>query len=136
MWRRWPSGETRHCQIKTAPEKMHRTALPAETRAELLEYTIALHEHAPEPVGIFAIIRAVLLILIKRDRIFDLVRQAVDLHGQLEFLERIHPLAIKSRDRLGTQFQDAERAIAFQDPELVFDEVETHFERIVAVWDR
>ena len=76
------------------------------------------------------------LILFEGDGIFDLVRQMVDLHRQLEFVERVHHLAIKSRDRLGTQFQDAERAIAFHDPQLVFDEVETHFEDIVAVWDR
>src|SRR5580704_1868463 len=82
MRRRWPSGETRHCQIKTAPEKMHRTAFPAETRAKLLKHAIALHEHAPEPVGIFAVIRAVLFVLIKRDRILNLVRHYVDSHRQ------------------------------------------------------
>src|SRR4029077_9138518 len=64
MRRRWPSGETRHCQIKIAPQKTHRTAFAAETRAKVLKHAIALHEHAPNPVGIFAIIRAVLLILI------------------------------------------------------------------------
>ena len=76
------------------------------------------------------------LILFEGNRIFDLVRHMVDLHRQLEFVERVHHLAIKSRDRLGTQFQDAQRAIAFQDPQLVFDEVETHFEHVIAVWDR
>src|SRR6266496_5903651 len=90
MWRRWPSGETRHCQIKTAPEKMHRAAFAAETRAKVLKQAIALHEHAPEPVGIFAIIRAVLLILIKRDRILDLVRRGIDGHGQLEIAQHLH----------------------------------------------
>src|SRR4029450_5334390 len=100
MGRRWPPGETRHSQIKTAPEKMYRTALPAETQAEFLEDTIALPEHAPEPVGIFAIIRAVLFILIKRDRILDLVRCGVDGHRQLEIAQHLHHGPIKLGDRL------------------------------------
>src|SRR5215469_6507276 len=90
MWRRRPSGETRHSQIKTAPEKMHRTAFATETRAEFLKYAIALHEHAPKPVRILAIIRAVLLILIKRYRIFDLVRHGVDSHRQLKIAQCLH----------------------------------------------
>ena len=53
---------------------MHRTAFAAETRAKVLKHAIALHEHAPESVGIFAIVRAMLFILIKRDRILNLVR--------------------------------------------------------------
>src|SRR5512132_7860 len=100
MWRRWPSGETRHCQIKTAPEKMHRAAFAAETRAKVLKHAIALHEYAPEPVGIFAIIRAVLLILIKRDRIFDLVRHGVDSHRQLKIAQCLHHRPIKLGNRL------------------------------------
>src|SRR5882757_1612374 len=82
MGRRWPPRETRHGQIKTAPEKMHRTAFATETRAKLLKYAVALHQNVPEPVGIFAIVRAVLFVLIKRDRIFDLVRGGVDGHRQ------------------------------------------------------
>src|SRR5581483_5941166 len=65
MGRCRPPGETRHRQIKTTPEKMDRTAFAAETRPEFLKYAIALHEHVPEPVGIFAIIRAMLFILIE-----------------------------------------------------------------------
>ena len=76
---------------------MHRTAFATETRAKLLKYAIALHENAPEPVGIFAIVRAVLFILIKRDRIFDLVRHGVDGHRQLEIAQRFHHGLDKTR---------------------------------------
>src|SRR6266576_2091917 len=51
---RWccAARKTRHGQIKTAPEKMHRTAFATETRAKLLEDTITLHQHAPKTVRI------------------------------------------------------------------------------------
>src|SRR6266496_5340303 len=80
MGRRWPSGETRHRQIKTAPEKMHRTALATETRAKFLKDAIALHEHTPKPVRIFGVIRAMFFILVKRDRILNLVRRHINGH--------------------------------------------------------
>src|SRR6266403_5203422 len=54
-WRR-AAGETRYCQIKAAPEKMHRTAFATETRAEFLKHAVALHEHAPEPIRVFALV--------------------------------------------------------------------------------
>src|SRR4030095_13196127 len=135
MGRRWPPGETRHGQIKTAPEKMHRTALPAETRAEFLEDTIALHEHAPEPGGIFAIIRAMLFILIKRDRILDLVRRGIDGHGQLEIAQHLHHGTIKIGDRLRFQLNGSSRAIALVDEQLVLDEIKLYLESVRAVRD-
>src|SRR5437773_8284309 len=78
MGRRRPPGKTRHCQIKTAPEKMHRTALATESRSKFLKDAIALHEHAPESVRIFGVIRAMLVILVKRDCLLNLVRRGVD----------------------------------------------------------
>src|SRR5206468_11618640 len=78
MVRRRPPGKTRHCQIKTAPEKMHRTALATESRSKFLKDAIALHEHAPESVRIFGVIRAMLVILVKRDCLLNLVRRGVD----------------------------------------------------------
>ena len=104
MRRRRTPGKTRHGQIKTAPEKMHRTAFAAETRAKLLKYAIALHQNAPEPVGILAIVGAVLFILIERDRIFDLVRHGVDSHRQIRARQRLHHCPVKFRHRLRTQF--------------------------------
>src|SRR6478736_10082650 len=45
MRRRGPTGETSDREIKTAPEKMHGTALSAEPRAEFLKHAIAFHEN-------------------------------------------------------------------------------------------
>src|SRR6266516_7065804 len=98
-WRLSP-GETRHCQIKTAPEKMHRTAFAAKPRSEFFEDPIALHKNAPESIHIFGVVRAMLFILIKRDRIFNLVRHAVNDHRQIEIAKSLHHEAIKFRNRL------------------------------------
>src|SRR5215469_17903293 len=97
---RWPSGETRHCEIKTAPEKMHWAAFTTETRAKFLENAIALHEHAPEPGCMFAVVRPVFFILIKRDRILNLVRRHVDLDRQLQIIQRLHDSLIELHHRL------------------------------------
>ena len=81
MRRRRSPRKTRNGEIKAAPEKVHRTALATEARAEFFKYAIALHENAPEPICIFAIIRAVLFVAIKLDRILNLVGHSLDAHG-------------------------------------------------------
>src|SRR4029453_14012696 len=120
--------ETRHCQIKTAPEKMHRTALATETRAKFLKYAIALHEHAPKPVRIFAVVRAVLFILIKRNRILNLVRRGFDSHRQLEIAQCLHHDPIKLGNRLRFQWNGSPRAIALVDEQLMIDEFKLYLE--------
>src|SRR5437870_8952790 len=77
--RRRSPRESRHSEIETAPEKMHRAAFPAEPGAEQFENPIALKENTPESVGIFGIISAVRLIAFKRNRVHDFVRRGVDL---------------------------------------------------------
>src|SRR6266567_4398912 len=42
MRRRGPAGKARHREIEAAPEKMHRTALTAETRTKFFENPISL----------------------------------------------------------------------------------------------
>src|SRR4029077_3009078 len=88
MRRRWPSGETRHCQIKTAPEKMHRTAFAAETRAKFLKYASAFQQDAPKPICIFWIVGSMLVVLIEWNRGFNLVRRRVDRRVDLKLAER------------------------------------------------
>src|SRR5207245_10391024 len=131
--RRWPHRETRQCQIKTAPEKMHRTAFPAETRSKFLKHAIALHEHAPEPVRIFGVIRAVLFILIKRNRILNLVRRGVDSHRQIEIVQCLHYDPIKLGNRLRFQWNGSPRAIALVDEQLVIDEIKLYLESLRTV---
>src|SRR4029434_7352607 len=136
MGRRWPPRETRHCQIKTAPEKMHRTALAAETRAKFLKYAIGLHEHAPKPVRIFGGIKVVLFILINRNRILNLVRRGVDSHRQFEIAQRLHYTPIKFGNRLRFQWNGSPRAIALVDEQLMIDEIKLYLESVRTVRDR
>src|SRR6266566_3865879 len=99
MRRRWTPGETRDGEIKTAPEKMHRTAFPAKARAEILKHAIGLYKDTPKPVRIIAIIRAVGFIALERNRVLDFVRRRVDGHRQLQFSQRLHHRVVKIRNR-------------------------------------
>src|ERR671919_276064 len=103
-WMRWrrPSGKARDRQIEAAPEEMHRTALATKARSELLEHPIALHQNAPESIGVFPIVRAVLVVFIERDRVLNLVRQLVNRYRQVKFVESLHhsPVKIGNEPRL------------------------------------
>ena len=135
MRRRGPARETRHGEIKAAPEKMHRTAFATKTRAEFLKHAIALHEHAPEPIRVFAIIGTVLFILVERDWILNLVRHGVDAHRQLQFSECTHHRQIKIRNRTWPQFDRALSAIAAVNAQMVINKIEIDFEHGTTVRD-
>src|SRR5919106_3401362 len=99
MRRRRSPRETRHREIKTAPEEVHRTAFAAEARAEFFKYAVALHENAPEPVCVFAIIGTVFFIPIECDWIRNLVGHGVDAHRQPDLRQHTHDRLIKVCDR-------------------------------------
>src|SRR5262249_52393426 len=50
------SGEAGDRQIGRAPEEVDGAALPDEASPEALEDAVGLHEHAPEPVGVLAVV--------------------------------------------------------------------------------
>src|SRR5947209_20215186 len=129
MRRRWTPGKTRDGEIKTAPEKMHRTAFPAETRAEILKHAIGLQENTPKPIRMIAIIRAVRFIALKRNRLLDFVRRRVNGHRQLQFSQRLHHRAVKICNRTWPQFDRTPPAAAAVDAQLVIDKIETDLER-------
>ena len=78
---------------------MHRTAFPAEARAEILKHAIGLQENTPKPIRVIAIIRAVRFIAFERNRILDLVGRRVDGHRQLQFSQRVHHRVVKICNR-------------------------------------
>src|SRR5437016_9685102 len=84
MRRRGPAGKAGYREIKATPEKMHRTALAAETRAKFLENPISLQKHTPEPIGVCRIVSRVFLIAVERDRFQRFVRPHSDLHFNCE----------------------------------------------------
>src|SRR5215469_1818707 len=100
MRRRGSAGKTRDRQIKATPEKVHRTAFAAKARSKLLKHAIALDEDTPKPICVFAVVRAMLFILIEGDRVFDLVRHGVDGHRQLKIAQCLHYRPIKLDNRL------------------------------------
>ena len=69
-------------KIQSAEEKVHGTALPDEPRPELFHHAVRLNQNPPESVGVFPIVRPVLLIFIERNRILNLVRRHIDGHRQ------------------------------------------------------
>ena len=77
---------------------MHRTAFATKPRSEPLEDAVALHKNPPKPIGVFAVVRAVLLVFIERDRVFNLVRHVVDLDRQFQIIQRLHDSLIELRD--------------------------------------
>src|SRR5437762_2188791 len=90
-----PARETGHCEIKAAPEKMHRTAFATKTRAEFLKYASALQQDAPKPICIFWIVGSMLVVLIEWNSGFNLVRRRVNPRVDLKLAERGHDFAIK-----------------------------------------
>src|SRR5437762_8959186 len=130
------SRETGHRQIKASPKEMHGTAFATKSRAELLEHAIALRQNAPESIGLFAVVRAMLFIFIERNRICYFIRQLVDRHREVELVEILHHGAIKVRNRTRLQFNRSQIAIARLNAELVFDEIKIDLERARAMRDR
>src|SRR5437667_4244399 len=100
MRRRGPPGKARYREIEAAPEKMHRTALAAETRAKFLENPVSLQKHTPESIGVFRIVSRVFLIAVERDRFQRFVRRHPGLHLNGELSQFTHHLAVKTRDAL------------------------------------
>src|SRR5215470_13605082 len=107
---------------------MHGTALATETGAEFLKYAITLHKHAPEPVGIFGVVRTVDFIALERNRVLSFVWCRVDSHRQIQFSQRLHDLLVKFSYGLRTQLQGAHRAVAFYDAQFMINEIETNLE--------
>src|SRR5882724_13533701 len=136
MLRRGPAGKTRDGKIWRAPEKMDRTAFPAEARSKFFEDAVGLDQNTPESIGIFRVVRAMLLVAIERNRIRNLVRQYVDLDGEIELVQRGHDRLVEIRHAARFQFDRLPRAVAFQNPKLVIDEIKADLKRVSSVRNR
>src|SRR4029079_16727554 len=104
-----------------------------ETRSKLLHHSLRRTQHMPAPLDILRLVRNMLLILVKRNRIRYLNRHLPDLNLDSELLERQHRLAVERRDTLRFQGHERIRPIAAFDHEKVIDEVKLHFEESVFV---
>src|SRR5438477_3244653 len=130
------SGKTRHREIGRSPDKMDGGAFSAEARTEFFEHAIGLDQNAPESIGILGIVRAMLLVAIEWNLIWDFVWQDVDLHRQFQLVQCAHDRFVEIRDAARLEFDRALSAVAFQNPQLMIDEIETNFESVGAVRNR
>src|SRR5262249_31859648 len=94
------AGETGHSEVEAPPEEMHRTYLPEEAAAEMLEDTVCLYEHAPETMRHVADIVRVPTVFGKPDRIGHFVGQLVNGDADTDFVQELHERAIEVRDRV------------------------------------
>ena len=69
-------------------------------------------EHAPEPVGVVAVVGGVHAVPVERDRVGDLARQLIDAHRDADSAERRHHLGIEFGDRHRPQHHLAELPVA------------------------
>src|SRR5580704_7337576 len=113
VWRRRSPGEAGHGKIEAAPKKVRRAAFATKARPKFFEHAISVNHSAPEAVGILRIVRAMFLVLVECDRVFDLVRDHVDLHPQLQLIQRSHHRFVEIRDAARLELDDALTAIAF-----------------------
>ena len=101
MRRRRSPGKTGDREIETAPEKMDRTAFATEAGAKRFQDAIGLEEDAPETIDPRRIVASMGFVLVKSDRVCDLVRQKIDFHRELELVECLHHRAVESRRLIG-----------------------------------
>src|SRR6202011_5722353 len=136
MLRRGATGKTRDGKIRRAPEEMDWAAFSTEPRSKFLKYAIGLDQNAPESIGIFRIVRAMLIILVEGNWIGNLVRYDVDLDRQFQLVQRGHDRFVEIRHTARFQFDRSLRAVAFQNPKLVIDEIETNLKRVSSMRNR
>src|ERR1041384_2675140 len=87
----------------------------------------------PAPFDILSIVRRMLLILIKRNRIGYLNRRLPDINFNTEFFQRRGGLAVERRDTLRFQRHERSRPITALSHEVVIDEVKLHLEESLLV---
>src|SRR5689334_3807412 len=122
MLGRPPSRKARDREIRRAPEVVHGTALSDEARTEHLEHAVGLYERAPVAMRVLAVVRAVDVVLVERDRIRNLVRPPEDVDVHVELRELSHETAVERGDRLRRERDPPDSAIGRLDRELVRDE--------------
>jgi chromosomal replication initiation ATPase DnaA len=84
MRRRGPAGKSRHCEIETAPEKVHGARLAEERSLELLERAVGREQDAMKALNIVRVVSRMHIVLRERNRIGDFVRTAINVDVQTQ----------------------------------------------------
>ena len=115
---------------------MHRAAFADEPGPEGLQDAVGLHENAPEPEGVFAVIRSVHFVAVERNRVGHLVRLGADVHLKVEAGHLLHDPRVERRDRLRLQRHARRPPIARLNRQRVPDEIEFNLEASAPIRDR
>ena len=103
MLRRGSSGKTRHRQVERSPEKVYRTCLAYESRPELLQDAVGLHQRPPEAIDGIGIVACMLSIFLEGYRHFHFDRPGEDPDVDIQFVQRPHDFAVELGHDHGTQ---------------------------------
>jgi hypothetical protein len=130
-----PSGEPGDGQIETSPKEMYRTALPNKARTEFREDVVSQQQDAPEAGDILAVVRGVLRIEIKSNRVGQFDRHMPDFYFDTEPRQCGHEFFVEIRHRARRQRNCFARTFAGLYDELVLDKIEFHFEHSPLIRD-
>src|SRR5580700_1793432 len=131
-----PPREPRHAQIEASPEKMYRTVLANESGPEFPEDVVTQNQDLPEAVRIFGIVRSMLRVAGKANRVWHLAWHGPDFHLYAERPQGRHELRIKIGDRFRLQRESVGRSPTGLDDQLVIDDVELHLEVCAVIRNR
>src|SRR5438046_7453138 len=136
MARGAPSRETRHREIKTAPEEMYRARLANEAGAEVLEHPVGVDKDLKKTPHRIRIVRGVLVVLRKPDRLRQFVRHLIYRDVNAEFGETSHDRCVETRDRLSGESELQGGAATGRNPQNMIDKVEIELKaaRAVRYW--
>src|SRR6188508_1947080 len=130
------SREARDRQIARTPEEVNRARLADKARPENLEHTIGLDERSPESMHVLSVVRAMRLVLGKRDRIDELRRLSRDAHLDVEAPQRFYHQTVKHGDTLCTKWNLFAAALTRSKLESMCCEIELQLERPSSVRNR
>jgi len=115
MFRSPSAGKSGDRQVGSAPEKMHRAALADKARTKLLKETIGLHQRTPKAICIHGVVRAVGLIPVESDSVWNLVGLQMNIYLKIQLRHLILKAPVKRRDALRVQWQTTDAAVAGSD---------------------
>jgi hypothetical protein len=127
-------GKTGYCEIKAAPEQVHRTDFAPKTRPEFLEHVINCDKRAVKARYCVCIVRTRGGILGKWYRFLQFVRAAVDLRIAAELLNHPGKLAVEIGDRHWLESKAPGCPSGTMPVHPVINEIEYNLDASVAVW--
>src|SRR5262249_31504559 len=105
---------------------MYRTGFTQKVRAKTLEYPIGLLQDPPEAMNIFPVVRGMLVVLRKRNRIANFNGGRIDVGFDVQRPKKIHIFGVECCHRLWPKGHGLALAPAYANLELMVHEIEFH----------